>query len=92
MKENKIWHNLPTTDWNRATPLGNGRLGMMVFGGIAEDRIQFNEETVWSGWECDEYDSPDTAAHLEEMRQLIFEGRYAEAQSLSNRYMICRGQ
>ena len=56
MKENRIWHNFPATDWNHATPLGNGKLGMMVFGGPACDRIQLNEETVWSGWECDEYD------------------------------------
>ena len=92
MKENKIWHNFPAGDWNQATPLGNGKLGMMVFGGMAEDRIQLNEETFWSGWECDEFDSPETAKHLHEMQQLIFEGRYTEAQALCNRYMVCRGQ
>ena len=92
MKENKILHLFPATDWNHATPLGNGKLGMMVFGGIAEDRIQLNEETVWSGWACDEFDSPETAKHLHEMQQLIFEGRYTEAQALCNRYMVCRGQ
>ena len=92
MKENKIWHNTPTNDWNEATPLGNGKLGMMVFGGTAEERIQLNEESFWSGWECDEYDSPETAKHLDEMRQLIFEGKYTEAQALCNRYMVCRGQ
>jgi alpha-L-fucosidase 2 len=91
MKENRIWHTYAAKDWNEATPLGNGRLGMMVFGGETEDRIQLNEETFWSGWEYLEYDSPETAAHLEEMRSLIFEGKYTEAQNLSNRYMVCRG-
>ncbi len=91
MKENKIWHNFPADDWNQATPLGNGKLGMMVFGGTAKDHIQLNEETFWSGWECDEFDSPETAKHLDEMRQLIFEGKYTEAQALCSRYMVCRG-
>ncbi len=92
MRENKLWYRTPADDWNQALPLGNGKLGMMVFGGIGEDRIQFNEESLWSGWECDEYDSPDTLKHLDEMRQLIFAGKYAEAQQLCNRYMVCRGK
>ena len=92
MKENKLWYDSPANDWNEALPLGNGTLGMMVFGGKAEERIQLNEKTFWSGWECDEYDSPETAKHLDEMRQLIFEGQYTRAQELSNRYMVCRGQ
>lgn len=92
MKENKLWFNSPAGDWNEATPLGNGMLGMMVFGGTAEERIQLNEKTLWSGWECGEYDNPETAKHLKEMQQLIFEGKYTEAQTLCNRYMVCRGQ
>ena len=92
MKENKLWFDFPAHDWNEALPLGNGVLGMMVFGGAAEERIQINEKTFWSGWECDELDSPETAKHLKEMQQLIFEGKYTEAQNLANRYMICRGQ
>jgi len=91
MKENKLWYLSPAADWNEALPLGNGKLGMMVFGGIAEERIQLNEETFWSGWECDEYDSPQTYEHLDEIRQLIFTGNYAEAQRLCNQYLVCRG-
>ena len=91
MKENRLWYTRPAEDWNEALPLGNGRLGMMVYGGSACERIQLNEETFWSGWEFFEYDSPETKEHLGEMRRLIFEGKYAEAQELSNRYMICRG-
>ena len=91
MKEYKLWFDAPATVWEEAMPLGNGILGMMVFGGTTEDRIQLNEETIWSGWECDEFDSPKTAEHLDEMRRLIFEGQYIEAQELCNRYMVCRG-
>lgn len=91
MTENKLWYTSPAEDWNEALPLGNGILGMMVFGGITEERIQLNEETFWSGWEYPEFDSPKTHEHLDEMRRLIFEGKYTEAQRLCNQYLICRG-
>ena len=92
MKENRLWYTSPAGDWNEALPLGNGILGMMVFGGVNEERIQLNEETMWSGWEYPEFDSPKTREHLDEMRRLIFDGKYTEAQNLCNRYMICRGE
>ncbi|MBR4058287.1 MAG: glycoside hydrolase N-terminal domain-containing protein [Lachnospiraceae bacterium] len=92
MKENKLWYQTPASDWNEALPLGNGKLGMMVFGGVTEDRIQLNEETFWTGWECSEYDNPKTYEHLDEMRRLVFEGRYTEAQELCNKYLVCRGE
>ena len=92
MTENRLFYTAPAADWNEAMPLGNGRLGMMVYGGIGGERIQLNEETFWSGWEYPEYDNPETAAHLDEMRRLIFAGRYSEAQRLCLKYMICRGE
>ncbi len=92
MKENKLWYASPANDWNEALPLGNGKLGMMVFGGITEERIQLNEESFWSGWECDEYDSPETYEHLDEIRRLIFDGNYTEAQRLCDQYLVCRGE
>ena len=91
MRENKLWYMDPANDWNEALPLGNGKLGMMFFGGINEERIQLNEESFWSGWECGEYDNPQTYEHLEEMRELIFAGKYTEAQKLCDQYLICRG-
>ena len=92
MIENRLWYNLPARDWNQALPVGNGVLGMMVFGGVNEERVQLNEETFWSGWEYPEYDNPETLEHLDEMRRLVFEGKYTEAQNLCNRYQICRGR
>ena len=92
MKENRLWYTAPAADWNEALPIGNGRLGAMIFGGVAEERMQLNEESMWSGWVWPESDSPKTREHLDEMRRLIFEGRYTEAQQLCNRYMVCRGE
>ena len=92
MKENKLWYDKPAHKWLEALPLGNGRLGMMVYGGVSEERIQINEETVWSGWECEEFDNPKNLEHLEESRKLIFEGKYSEASELCRKYHICRGK
>lgn len=91
MIENRLWFRSPADDWNHALPVGNGKLGMMVFGGVQEERVQLNEETFWSGWKYPDYDNPETLEHLEEMRQLVFAGKYTEAQALCDRYQICRG-
>ncbi|MDR2917296.1 MAG: glycoside hydrolase family 95 protein, partial [Tannerella sp.] len=78
----KLWYDKPALDWNQALPLGNGRLGTMVFGTPSIERLQLNEETIWAG-------SPNSNAHkleegvLEEVRRLIFEGKYVEAQDLA---------
>ena len=91
MNDNKLFYNSPAKVWEEALPLGNGILGAMVFGGTDKERIQLNEETMWSGWTYDN-DNPETAKHLGEMRKLIFAGRYTEAQQLCEKYLICRGR
>src|SRR5665647_120448 len=71
----KIWFNRPAETWNDALPIGNGRLGAMVFGGIEKDRIQLNEESVWTGaprWDA----NPDALKNLPKVRKLLFEGKY----------------
>lgn len=78
----KLWYDKPALDWNEALPLGNGRLGAMVFGNPSVEQLQLNEETIWAG-------SPNSNAHkledgvLEKVRNLIFEGKYVEAQDLA---------
>lgn len=67
----------------RALPLGNGRIGAMIFGGVEQERIQVNEESIWYGGPVDMKQS-NAKAHLEEIRQHIFEGRLKEAQRLMN--------
>jgi alpha-L-fucosidase 2 len=81
-----LWYRQPAAQWVEALPLGNGRLGAMVFGGLAEDRIQINEDTLWGGGPRD-YTNPDAHAHLARLRELIFAGRTAEAEALSEEMM-----
>ncbi len=72
----------PASAWTEALPVGNGRLGAMVFGGTARERIQFNEDTVWQG-EPHDYSNPGAAAHLAEIRALLTAGKQAEAETLA---------
>lgn len=83
----KLWYARPAGDWSEALPVGNGRLGGMVFGGAAEERIQLNEETLWSGGPRDT-NNPEALRHLAEVRRLLFEGRPADAQALADRYLM----
>ena len=76
-----LWYRRPAKEWLEALPIGNGRLGAMVFGGVTTERLQLNEETVWAGGPHN-YDSPEGLAALPEIRRLVFAGRWNEAQSL----------
>ena len=78
-----LWYNKPAADWNAALPLGNGRLGAMVFGTPAVERIQLNEATVWAG-SPNNNPNPKAKAALPEVRKLIFEGKYGEAQKMAD--------
>ncbi|WP_394350992.1 glycoside hydrolase N-terminal domain-containing protein [Spirosoma arboris] len=71
----KLWYNKPSGQiWENALPIGNGRLGAMVYGNVAKETIQLNEHTVWSG-SPNQNDSPDALAALPEIRRLIFDGK-----------------
>ncbi len=72
----------PAADWNHALPVGNGRIGAMIFGGTEDERIQVNEDTLWGGGPHD-YTNPDAYSHLEEIRNLIFADKIAEAEKVS---------
>jgi alpha-L-fucosidase 2 len=85
-----VWHAQPAKNWNEATPVGNGRLGAMIFGGVKTERIQLNEDSLWSGAPQDA-DNPRALEVLPEIRQMLFDGKYAEAQKLANRTLICNG-
>ena len=75
---NVIWLEQPAADWNEALPLGNGRLGAMVFGDVRHERLQLNEDTLWSGEPMAPPD-PDMWKSLAEVRRLVFTQQYAEA-------------
>ena len=65
----------------KALPLGNGRIGAMLFGGVQEEHLQINEDTLWGGGPHD-YTNPDAYSHLSELRQLVFAGKVKEADGL----------
>jgi len=75
-----LWYRQPAGKWEEALPLGNGRLGAMVFGGVATERLQLNEESLWAGSPVESY-PPDFPKHLAEVRRLLFAGKNAEAQA-----------
>jgi alpha-L-fucosidase 2 len=78
----KLWYDKPAENWEVALPIGNGRLGAMVFGGVENERIQLNEESVWSGAPVDRA-NPEALKNLDKVRQLLFEGKYAEGDRLA---------
>ncbi len=78
----KLWYNKPALKWTEALPIGNGRLGAMIFGGVENDRIQFNEETLWTGSPND-YAHKGAAQYLGQIRQLLTEGKQKEAETLA---------
>ena len=85
----KLWYPEPANIWEAALPLGNGRLGAMVFGNPASELIQLNENTIWAG-SPHRNDNPDALEALPLIRQLIFEGKYIEAQNLANEKVISK--
>ena len=87
----KLWYQQPAKNWNEALPVGNGRIGAMVFGGVSSERIQINEDSLWSGAPQDA-DNPEALEALPEIRALLFEGKYAEAQKLANGKLVCKEQ
>ena len=84
-----LWYQEPGSFWTDALPLGNGRLGAMVFGGIRREIVQLNEDTLWSGKPIDRA-NPEAANHLEEARRLLFEGKYEEGQKLVHEKIMGR--
>jgi len=85
-----LWYDKPAQDWMKeALPIGNGRLGAMVFGGTASERIQLNEDTLWAGGPYDP-SSPEALEALPEARRLIFAGKFKEAHSLIGKKMMAR--
>lgn len=77
----KLWYSKPAALWTEALPLGNSRIGTMVYGGVPKEEIQLNEETVWGGGPH-RNDNAEALQHLNEVRNLIFSHRYKEAVSL----------
>lgn len=82
-----IWFRQPAEKWTEALPVGNGSLGAMVFGKTREERIQLNEETVWTHRDS-VTDQPNGVQYLPEIREALFDGRIVEAQEMSKKYLL----
>jgi len=82
-----LWYRSPALEWTEALPVGNGKTGAMVFGGVARERLQLNDSSLWGGGPYSPA-NPEALAALPEVRRLVFEGRYLEAQDLAQARMM----
>ena len=82
-----LWYRQPAKEWNEALPVGNGRLGAMVFGDVERERIQLNEETLWDGNSRDT-NNPEALEALPEVQRLLFEDKNAEATEIAGKKMM----
>lgn len=85
----KLWYDEPAQVWTEALPLGNGRLGAMVYGTPAIENIQLNEETIWAG-RPNNNANPNALEYIPKVRQLVFEGKYLEAQILATEKVMAK--
>jgi len=83
----ELWYKTPAKTWTDALPVGNGRLGGMVYGDYTHERIQLNEESVWAGSKINN-NNPGSKAHLREIQQAIFNGQYKKALEMSDKYLL----
>ena len=86
----ELWYDAPAMRWLSALPVGNGRMGGMIFGGVPQERIALSESTVWSGAPSSTDVNPEALSHLNEVRQLMFAGHYEAAEQLCQEFLLGR--
>ena len=86
----QLWYTKPANNWNEALPIGNGFIGGMIFGGMEHERIQLNESTIWAGGPNNNID-PEAGNSITEVRALLAQKKYVEAQELANRKLGPKG-
>lgn len=82
----KLWYTEAATEWTSALPIGNGRLGAMVYGGVDQEHLQLNEETLWSGGPHS-YDNPEAYQYLSQVRELLKQEKYIEAEAAAEKML-----
>lgn len=85
--EHRLWYQQPAAEWTDALPVGNGRLGAMVFGKVESERIQLNEESLWAGQPINN-NNPGAKEHLSEIQQLLLDGEIARAVELGEKHLL----
>ena len=78
----KLWYDEPATRFEEALPLGNGRIGLTVYGGVEQETINLNEETLWGGGPTNTNPTPDASQYLPQVRELLFQEKWTDAQKL----------
>jgi len=86
----ELWYRQPALKWTEALPVGNGRLGAMVFGGVVSERLQLNEDSLWSGGP-QKADNPAALEALPEIRRLLWAGQQRDADRLGVQKLVCQG-
>ncbi|MBD1433203.1 glycoside hydrolase N-terminal domain-containing protein [Sphingobacterium sp. DN00404] len=90
--QNRLWYNAPAREWEEALPIGNGRMGAMIFGGDTLEEVQFNEETLWTG-QPRNYNKKGAHQYLDTIRLLLEQGKQREAEELAmNEFMGVKSQ
>jgi alpha-L-fucosidase 2 len=87
-RNDELWYRKPAERWLEALPIGNGRMGAMVYGGVEQERIALSESTVWSGAPESGVVNPGALPHLQEIRELLFAGKYVEARALCEKHLL----
>jgi alpha-L-fucosidase 2 len=90
LSRHALWYRQPAERWLQALPVGNGRLGAMMFGGVQRERLHLSESTLWSGGPSRLNLNPDAAGQIDPIRKLMFEGRYDEADALCEKHLLGR--
>jgi alpha-L-fucosidase 2 len=90
--KNELWFSNPASRWMEAVPVGNGRIGGMIYGGTSAERIDLTESTVWSGAPSDKDVNPTALENLGRIRELMFAGKYAEGGELCQQHLLGNGK
>jgi alpha-L-fucosidase 2 len=84
----KLWYQQPAREWVEALPVGNGSLGGMIYGIPGKEKIVLNEESIWSGHKIYDRDKKKGYQYLDEIRQLLFNGKYVEAERMTDKRLL----
>src|SRR5580698_2238301 len=84
----ELWYSRPATRWMEAVPIGNGRIGGMIYGGTSVESFALTESTTWSGTPNDKNVKPTALANLGKIRELMFAGKYAEGGELCKEHLL----
>ena len=87
IKPSVLWYDKPAADWNEALPVGNGRLGAMVFGDPENETLQINEESIWAGSKINN-NNQEALANLPALQQAIFNGEMKKAEEIANNFFL----